>query len=123
MTDISTINEVEDELRDRFGPLPWQAQNLLYMTRLKLEAGNAGIEAIVRESDRIVLRLRDEVGGGRRALQRHLGRNAEVGNLQIRLDLDRMGADWEKPLMETVQSMAEFRRQLLEEFVGAASGS
>jgi len=123
MTDISTINEVEDELRDRFGPLPWQAQNLLYMTRMKLEAGNAGIEAIVRESDRIVLRLRDEVGGGRRALQRHLGRNAEVGNLQIRLNLDRMGADWEKPLMETVQSMAEFRRQLLEEFVGAASGS
>jgi hypothetical protein len=93
------------------------------MTRLKLEAGNAGIEAIVRESDRIVLRLRDEVGGWRRALQRHLGRNAEVGNLQIRLDLDRMGADWEKPLMETVQSMAEFRRQLVEEFVGAASGS
>jgi len=40
-----------------------------------------------------------------------------------RYDLDRMGADWEKLLMETVQSMAEFRRQLVEEFVGAASGS
>ncbi|MCH7802281.1 MAG: hypothetical protein IIC24_12180, partial [Chloroflexi bacterium] len=110
-------------LRDRFGPLPWQAQNLLFMARLKLEAKGAGVEAIIRESERIVLRLRDQVGGGRRALQRRLGRQVEVGNTQIRLDLDRLGVDWEKPLMETIQNIAEFRLQLAEELLGAVSGN
>jgi transcription-repair coupling factor (superfamily II helicase) len=114
---------MEDELRDRFGPLPWQAQNLLYMTRLKLEATEAGIEAIVRESERIVLRLKDQVGGGRRALERRLGRYIEVGNTQVRLDLDRLGADWEKPLMETVQNMAEFRRELVEQLEAALAAN
>ena len=123
ITDVSAISEMEDELRDRFGPLPWQAQNLLYMARLKLEAERAGVEAIIRESERIVLRLRDQVGGGRRALQRRLGRQVEVGNTQIRLDLDRLGVDWEKPLMETIQNIAEFRLQLAEELLGAVSGN
>jgi transcription-repair coupling factor (superfamily II helicase) len=123
MTDLKAISEMEDELRDRFGPLPWQAQNLLYMTRLKLEATEAGIEAIVRESERIVLRLKDQVGGGRRALERRLGRYIEVGNTQVRLDLDRLGADWEKPLMETVQNMAEFRRELVEQLEAALAAN
>lgn len=123
VTDLSAISDMEDELRDRFGPLPWQAQNLLYMARLKLEAERAGVEAIVRESERIVLRLRDQVGGGRRALQRRLGRNVEVGNTQIRLDLDRLGVEWEQPLMETIQSIAAFRHELAKELVGAVSGS
>jgi len=120
---MEKISEIEDELRDRFGPLPWQARNLLYVMRLKLIASSAGVESITRESGRIVLRLTDQVGGARRALQRRLDRAAEVGNEQIRLDLGQLEEGWEEPLMETVRSFAEFREQMANQLLGVAAGS
>ena len=67
------VGEIEDELRDRFGPLPWQVRNLLYVTRLRLYAKEAGIESVTRERNRVVLRYGGEIGGARRAMQRALG--------------------------------------------------
>ena len=89
------VSEIEDEMRDRFGPLPWQAVNLLYVTRLRLYAKEAGIESVMRERNRVVLRYGGDIGGARRAMQRVLGRHAEIGNTQVRLPMDALGADWE----------------------------
>ncbi len=121
--ELEAIDGVEDELRDRFGPLPWQARNLLYVMRLKLVARSAGVESITRDGDRIVLRLTDQVGGARRALQRRLDRAAEVGNEQIRLDLGQLEEGWEEPLVETVRKFAEFREQMATQLLGVAAGS
>ena len=121
MSDQDAIGELEDELRDRFGPLPWQAQNLLYVMRLKLEAKRAGVISITRENGRIVLRLSDEIGGARRALQRRLDPAVELGNTQIRLELERLADGWQEPVMDTLQKFAEFREQMAEQLVGAAA--
>ncbi len=107
------IGEIEDELRDRFGPLPWQVVNLLYVTRLRLYAKEAGIESVTRERNRVVLRYGGEIGGGRRAMQRALGRHAEVGNTQVRLPMDALGADWESALETALRSLAEFMRRMV----------
>ena len=42
LTDLAGVEEIEGELGDRFGPMPWQAQNLMYVMRLKLQAQRAG---------------------------------------------------------------------------------
>ena len=68
LKDEDAIGAMEDELRDRFGPLPWQARALLYTVRLRIMSDRAGIESIIRDSERIVLRMKDDVGGARRAL-------------------------------------------------------
>ena len=112
LTDPAEVSSLEDELLDRFGPLPWQARNLLYATRLKIDARAAGVRSITRESDRIVLRLRDEVGGARNALQRVLGNRAAVGHTQIRLDPSPDAGDWEELLVDKVRALAEFRERL-----------
>jgi transcription-repair coupling factor (superfamily II helicase) len=112
VADLEAVSSMESELLDRFGPPPWQVQNLLYVARLRLRAGGAGIERVTREGDYIVLRLRDEVGGARDALQRLLGRDAKVGHMQIRLDLEAMPDGWETPLTSSVERLAEFRAQL-----------
>ena len=104
-------NDVEDELRDRFGPLPWQAQNLLYATRLRLTARAASVVAITRHDERIVIQLRESVGGARRALQRALGANVEVGDTQLRMRADAAG--WESALADAVSGLAEFRERAL----------
>ena len=57
------VNAMGDELVDRFGTLPWQVQNLLYVTKLKLAAAQANVLAVNRENHTIVLRLSDSVGG------------------------------------------------------------
>ena len=107
------VSEIEDELRDRFGPLPWQVVNLLYVTRLRLYAKEAGIESVTRERNRVVLRYGGEISGARRAMQRALGRHAEVGNTQVRLPMDALGADWESALEDALRALAEFTRRTL----------
>ena len=121
LTELDAADEVEDELRDRFGPLPWQAQNLLYVARLKLWAKRAGVQSIAREGERLVLRLEDSVGGARRALQRRLGSGVVVGNTQIRLELDQVSDGWEGPLADTVAKLADFREQLGAEMESAGA--
>ncbi|MGH2543136.1 MAG: TRCF domain-containing protein, partial [Ardenticatenaceae bacterium] len=105
------VAQMEDELRDRFGPLPWQAQNLLYIIRLKMKAQKAGVESIALESGKIILRLKDEVGGARRPLQRTLRYPVEVGNTQIRLLVEKLRDGWEEPLLDTVTRLGDFREK------------
>ncbi len=112
ITRLEGMDDMEDELRDRFGPLPWQTQNLLYMARLRLRAKQAGLESISRQDERIVFQLREEVGGARRALQRALGGDIEVGNMQLRMRLDGVSAGWEQPVSDAVQRLAEFRERV-----------
>ena len=106
------IASMEDELEDRFGPLPFQVQNLLYVVRLKLVAKQAGIQSISRDGARIILRLHDEVGGAGPALQKQLGRSVTVGHTQVRLELERLTDGWEQPLSKAVEKLAQFRERL-----------
>ena len=105
-------DSMAEEMADRFGPLPWQTQNLLYVARLRLKAGRAGVHSVTREDGHIVLRLPDEIGGARQALSKLLGRGVTVGNSQIRLALDGLRDGWEGPLEETVEGLARFRERL-----------
>ncbi len=60
-TDLSQVEEVADELADRFGPLPVPARHLLYLIGLKIRGARAGVDAITARDRRIVIRV-----GGRR---------------------------------------------------------
>ena len=117
----SAIDAMEDELRDRFGPLPWQAQALLYSAKLRLAGKKAAVESITRESDRIVLRMKHEVGGARNALRRRLTQAAEIGNTQIRLELGMLNGGWEEPLMELVNELAEFNQEMMRQILSPAA--
>jgi transcription-repair coupling factor (superfamily II helicase) len=53
--DDAEIDRIRDELLDRFGPLPADAENLLEVIRLKMLARNLGIAAIDKSAGEIVL--------------------------------------------------------------------
>ncbi len=122
MKDAESIAAMEDELRDRFGPLPWQARALIYTIRLRILSEKAGIESITRENERLVLRMKHDVSGARRALSRKLPRGVEVGNTQIRLDLSRLNTPWEEYLLDVCERLAEFRTEMSRQILDAASG-
>ena len=52
---------VEEELRDRYGPLPEPARNLVQVAALREMARGLGISALVRESRGVLVRARDRV--------------------------------------------------------------
>ena len=112
---VATSNEVdsmEGELLDRFGPPPWQVQNLLYVVRLKQLAGRAGVRSITNAEGQLVLQLQEEVGGARQALQRLMPYGFVVGHAQIRLDLGKLTDGWETSLVTVVEKLGEFRERL-----------
>ena len=109
---LDDLEEMNEEMADRFGPLPWQVENLLYVARLRLKAEGAGIESVYRDDKYVVLKLIEETGGARSALQRALGRSVRVGLSQIRLDLAAISQDWELALVSIVDGIGAFMERL-----------
>jgi transcription-repair coupling factor (superfamily II helicase) len=64
VTDTAAIDTLAEELVDRFGPMPVEVQNLLYQVRIKVLALAAGVSAIGRDTEQLVLRS-DDSGNGR----------------------------------------------------------
>jgi transcription-repair coupling factor (superfamily II helicase) len=86
---MAQIGAMEQELADRFGPLPGPARNLMYQLRLKALARDAGVGAIAIENGRLLLRSGGGDYAGRETLQRTLGKRAVVGRREIWLPLER----------------------------------
>ncbi len=114
LRDTEQIEPLAEEMRDRFGPLPWQAYNLLYVARLKLLARSAGVVSVTRENSYVVFRLKDAVGGARVALQKALGHGVTIGNTLLRMDLAHHKDGWQEPLAQALERLATFREQVLQ---------
>jgi len=112
MTDSDYIPEIREELRDRFGPLPEEVENLLTLVSLRGLASEVGVESIVQGSDAIVLSLRVPVGGARIPLQRALGPSVQVGNTQMQMPLRRLGDEWLSRLTRVLERFLVFQENL-----------
>ena len=122
LTERRELPEIREELRDRFGPVPDEVENLLKVSELRAIAGAAGAESVIRSSEAIVITLRNAVGGAKAPLQRALGPSAQVGNAQIQMPLRPLGDQWLSRLTRALERMQVFMdnmRQLAADSVGA----
>lgn len=55
---LAEIDDVEDEIEDRFGDLPIQVRLLLDVARIKLLAKEAGVETVVQEKQQVALKFK-----------------------------------------------------------------
>ncbi|MBM4444529.1 MAG: transcription-repair coupling factor [Chloroflexi bacterium] len=104
LTVTDEVEELRQELRDRFGALPLSVQNLLYLVRVKLSAARAGARSIAREDGRIVIRFAE----GREPAADGAGtarRSAAVQACQVQLDTKRLGGRWQQALEETLAGL------------------
>ena len=106
------IPGLREELKDRFGPLPEEVENLLIISDLRALAGAVGVEAVQNTGEAIVMTLRSPVGGARAPLQQALGPSANVGNQQIHLPLRRMGDEWLSRLTRVLERFLVFQERL-----------
>jgi transcription-repair coupling factor (superfamily II helicase) len=101
------LDELGNELEDRFGPLPPEVKDLLYMVRIKLLGSMAGIESISSENEQVVLSLGATAKFDRPSLQRYFGNKLKIGINQLRLDMRRASKEWEEVLEQILKVMAQ----------------
>jgi transcription-repair coupling factor (superfamily II helicase) len=109
MSRVQNLREVEEltqEMRDRFGPLPEPVQTLLYVVRLRALAREAGVQSIQTEEGQVVVRM----AGGRRLPQEQLRRRTPegtwVGPTSLRLSRTRLGDRWRDTLLGVMEGLA-----------------
>jgi transcription-repair coupling factor (superfamily II helicase) len=106
---LTTHKEIDDlraELKDRFGDLPEEADNLCFQLRLKLDAVQAGAKAITTEEGQVLIRADSLEDVDRAWLQRRLGDRARVARRAVWLPLDEDDR-WRTVLLAALQAIAE----------------
>jgi transcription-repair coupling factor (superfamily II helicase) len=91
---------LEAELRDRFGPLPPEAANLLLVVRLKALARAAGVESVKAQGGQVLLQWPPGLHPDRSRLPPTPGLRAGTG--QVKLGL---AAGWPRLLEETLMRL------------------
>ena len=112
MTNRPDVPALREELRDRFGPLPDDTENLLRLADLRALAGAAGIRSVVLHDESIILSLRVAVGGARVPLEKALGPSAKVGNQQIHLSMRQLGEQWLSRLSMVIERLQVFQESI-----------
>ena len=115
--EATELESIEQELRDRYGPLPWQCRNLIYILSLKIVASKTGVEGIYKNNDNLILQFPYDVGSSRIALQKILGEEWEIGNKQVRTYISKLGNDWEDILKTVLRQIDEFQRKVLADLI------
>lgn len=125
VTHLETLDEMRQELLDRFGKdevtgtVPEEVENLLFQIKVKILALKAGVERIGRELDQLVLKSEALENMNRPAMQRRirlgLGQvedenidpehSARVARRAIYLPIDDEG-NWKTALVRTLEIMA-----------------
>ncbi|MCS6939551.1 MAG: transcription-repair coupling factor, partial [Roseiflexus sp.] len=82
------VNDLRQELRDRFGELPEPAEQLLIWLRIKALALAAGVTSVVTTDEEFIVRLPEGVDGWRARLERRFARarGVRIGPQFVRID-------------------------------------
>ncbi len=101
---VDEINDLAQELIDRFGSIPQPLKNLLYVIEIRQLAAKAMIESISTEGECIKLHVSGTRTLGMASFGKYDGA-IKVGTRQIRLDIKRLNHCWQKVLKEVIQTM------------------
>jgi transcription-repair coupling factor (superfamily II helicase) len=105
-TSIEDIRQLRAELRDRFGPLPEPAEQLLLWLQLKALALQARVPSISTTEDEITLRLPPDGMIDRMTLERQFAADAvRVGPQFVRINRRSTGERWADVLRAVLEAL------------------
>lgn len=108
MTELSSLSAVDDlhtELTDRFGSVPSAVEGLLYQLRVKLLASQVHATAIVREQDKLGIKLPYLGQIDRYQLQVFLGEPVRVSRIAVWLDVEKNSDKWMDLLLDVLNKL------------------
>jgi transcription-repair coupling factor (superfamily II helicase) len=92
------VDELWDELADRFGDPPVEIEHLMALIRLRIRAAAIGLDSVVEREREIILRPVDTTALDVGRLVRRLGDAVKITRNTIRLRLMRLGDTWQDAL-------------------------
>jgi len=97
------VEDIEQELNDRFGVIPQPVRNLLYAVEIKWLAAKARVESISVEAEQVVLYFGSTRKLGELSLPQDYRDAVKVGTRKIKLDMQCLGNSWQEALKEVLQ--------------------
>jgi transcription-repair coupling factor (superfamily II helicase) len=110
LADLKTdgqIDEMQNELSDRFGILPPEIMGLLYQMQVRLLAQRVNATAITASDNQVSIRLPYLAEVDRPALQRFLGNETRVSRTSIWLARDPNSDDWQDRLLGVLTKLGD----------------
>ncbi len=102
--DDRQLTALVSEVEDRFGSLPEPAQNLVYLTSLRLRAHDAGVEEVATTDGEVVVRFDRLPPLNLGRMEREIGVPLKLGSNQVRLPRGD-GMAWMGRLYALVESL------------------
>jgi transcription-repair coupling factor (superfamily II helicase) len=110
LRDEAALDEIRQELAERFGPPPAPVENLLYQLQVKILASHAGVTAIGTENGQIVLTIPALGEVDQTLLGVTLGPGARVSKTKVWLgragEVRAPTAAWRAPLLDILRQLA-----------------
>lgn len=104
-TSPEAVREIEAELRDRFGPPPWEVSCLVDVLWLRILAHLAGARSVAKEGEWAVVRWPASHQIRRVELKYKLDPAARLGNHQVSLPLRGRPEQWLPELRRALDTM------------------
>jgi transcription-repair coupling factor (superfamily II helicase) len=98
---LEEVNQIAEELVDRFGNTPSPVKNLLYIVHLKVLGSNAGLQSISRENGLIIIRSEKEITIDSIELKKLQWHGISIGKKQIQLEFELLHNQWQE-ILETI---------------------
>jgi transcription-repair coupling factor (superfamily II helicase) len=106
LASMQAIAEMEQELQDRFGPLPEPSQNLMYQLRVKVLAQRASATSVNAEGGQLIIKSDGLEEVDRIGLQQRLGEDVRVARRMVILPRYNE-REWQTLLVKVLEKMAE----------------
>ena len=109
LADMTETNQIEPflrELSDRFGPPPFEVNNLLYIVKIKALGSKAGVESISAEENDIVLRLFEGMRFDQQKIEPFYRYGIQTSGSQSRFSMKQPGRSWQRVLEEILMGLA-----------------
>jgi transcription-repair coupling factor (superfamily II helicase) len=107
LTSIEEIEEIRQELQDRFGTPPEQTENLIYLLRLKVLATDAGVEIVTTDGGKPVIGLGTVAEVKRRRAQGRLPQDVTIVHDRLVLPTPVEHKAWRRQLERTLEAMVD----------------
>ncbi len=109
VNDDSHVNDLTREFQDRFGPLPEQVQNLLYLIRVKLAATRVHAASVTLDDARIMVRFRGEDTARMERVNKKYGQRVRASRDRMWLPGPEVDAQWRDHLLAVLNWLARTR--------------
>ena len=116
MAGLATLDEVDEmaeELADRFGPIPDPVDILMYQLRVKALATRAGAASVTVESGQIRIRVPGLERMPRYRLQRYLGNGVRVSKKAVWFGRELSTNEWKVGLVRVLERLETYRQERL----------